>query len=197
VIGPYTYNLETRFRDIQSEEVLHVDRNKWDLQEDKTFCTDKTGSKSCMYASKQTVNQKFICGVDVEYGWVVKPRSGVEPMPTILYPTPTSQPPVTNKLSIYTNVGEGANVQVGQIIKVCYTVPQSGKFTFSRITNTWQRSRSYVDDGRGDCFVARIANPVGKHTYRIEMNGEIRETYINVIPCSTPGVNFYESEDSM
>lgn len=181
VVGPFVYTLEDRFRDIQAEVILHVDRNQWDLQEDRTFCHDNSANRSCVYASKQTVLANFVCGANIDYGWVLKRRNSTEPIPTIPYPTPTAQPNPNPSagLSIYTNMGEGANVPIGKMIRVCYTVPQSGKFTFSTFTSTWQRVRSYIDDGRGDCFIRQVVAPEGKHTYRIEMNGEVRETSIN------------------
>ena len=121
-------------------------------------------------------------------------------MPTIIYPTqPPQYPTVTpvpnpnqGGLQIYPNVGQGVTVHVGQIIKVCYKVPQYGKFTFTTITDTWQTNKSYIDDGTGDCLVRQIVNPIGKHTYRITMNGASAETYVVVSGQFEPGYHPYD-----
>lgn len=193
---PEEFALDNGMKNALVNVTFQYNSSNWNLQ-NRTYCSNKTSSQSCSYAQHLTVKFYFVCGGRVEYGWHVEPVRPVEPMPTILYPTPTVNPPQNNQLSVYTSVGEGAQVQIGQIIKVCYTVPRPGKFTFSRITNTWTRNNSYYDDGRGDCFVARIANPAGRHTYRIEMSGEVRETYVNVIPCTTPNMKFSEDETTM
>jgi hypothetical protein len=87
-------------------------------------------------------------------------------------------------------------VRTGQIIKLCYSVPYAGRFTFTTVTDTWSKKYAYHDDGTGDCLTRQIISPYGKHTYQIEMDGQVRETYLFVTRGYEPGNNSSSIEQS-
>ncbi len=183
-IGPKYVSLDPNYQNVPVELILHYDRSKYDLQESNTYCTDN-GSSSCVSAKNQTVVLNFSCGADNEYGYILRVRP---------IPQPT-QPPAA-QLTLRINVGEGTTVRTGQIIKLCYSVPYAGRFTFTTVTDTWSKKYAYHDDGTGDCLTRQIISPYGKHTYQIEMDGQVRETYLFVTRGYEPGNNSSSIEQS-
>ena len=72
--------------------------------------------------------------------------------------------------SITVDRGPGGAYGVGDTITYCYTVPGPGPIRILDLLpdGRTQVLHDYVDDGRGDCFRATVAPPLGQECLRLE-----------------------------
>ena len=179
VVVAAVFRLEVRLTDILSDDTSRVILRGPDLDR----CLDATVTRPL---GAETIRAELLfCDLNTP------PQCNVGGADDVTFFVTQGQPP-PGGASIRTDRG---SYEVGDTIRICYTVPNPGPVTIVDILadGSAQVLFSTNDDGSGGCFVGTVTPPTGTECLRLEFTGPLgggsRRTCFEVFGGGTGGAS--------